>query len=339
MKIITNAPGQVSALRHLEERLEHSTDVACLSGYVSADALYLLDISQRGTAARVRILVGMASQDGLLAAVKSTFAKFDKSLATANGGGIRITREPSHAKYWLGRRGGGEWTILGSSNLSRQGLYERREANVLDEHGALFGALEGDFEALWADSLPVDSAPVRLLAPKEPLQDGAAVAAFPALSDEEVASVKISLVDKRGEVQGGDGLNWWRNARTGAVRRARPDEACIPIRQSNAAAIKAVLGELHQGLVLHAVVSTGESFDLVLQGEGAGGNAKQIASKGDLQILGRWILREILDLPPGTRVTAKILRDRVGTTAITVTKLGLGPDGILHVYLAFDPES
>jgi hypothetical protein len=336
--LITNTASSTSTLQHLAAQLNASQEVACVAGYVTVDALFALDIEAVAESTRVRLLVGMAIQDGLVEGVKKTLAELDTALGMHTGGGIRLTAEPCHSKFWAGTGRSGPWDMVGSSNLSRQGLYERREANVLDITGTLYNALLAEFEDLWSTSKPVSEARVRLVSPNTIPQNGASVAVFPVQSDEDVATVKISLVAADGEVQGGDGLNWWRNPKTGGVRRHRPDEACIPIRKSNSDAITAVLGSLDEGKVIHASTSTGAKFDLVLQGTGAGGNAKQIASKGDLQIFGRWLLRDVLRLAPGTRVTANILRERVGTTAISVTRLGWDKDGLMHVYLAFERD-
>jgi hypothetical protein len=147
--------------------------------------------------------------------------------------------------------------------------------------------------------------------------------------------VKISLLGANGEVQEGDGLNWWRNPATGGTRRNRPDEACIVIHAAQTSEMIAAFGDIGPGTIWHATAGGGEKFDLILQGAGAGGNAKQIASKTDLQLLGRWIMRDTMKLPAGTKVTAKLLRERLGTTDITLRRTGRRENGDLEVSLSF----
>ena len=338
MALLNNASGS-STLSVLKSLVHRSTEICCVAGYVSLTAISKLGLQEISLDRPVRLLVGMAREDFLLESTISMLAVLDEIFSLA-GGGVRICNPACHSKFWIGFTPEGPWTVLGSSNVSIRGLESRREANELDLNGANWRTLQDEFESLWRDSVSVSSAPVRVdeVSQYQRSRPGEAVGSK-VDPHSETATVKVSLLDDKGKVHAGDGLNWWRDTNTGKVRAGRKaNEACIPIRKGNVDAIEAVLGPLARGTEWHARTSTGRSFDLKLQG-GQARYAKQIASKGNLELLGEWILRDMMHLSVKRKVTAAGLKTRLGTTSISITNLGVEPDGKLLVYLSFVAET
>jgi hypothetical protein len=102
------------------EKFSGSSELVLATGYVSVGAVTLLqDRLRENPKTKVRILVGMAVNDGLTLSQKKALADLDSSLRNSSRGGVFVSRSSFHGKFTIFEdMNGTKSAVLGSSNMS-----------------------------------------------------------------------------------------------------------------------------------------------------------------------------------------------------------------------------
>lgn len=326
----------------LQDALGQAASARMLSAYVGPDACESLSLRERGKRIPIRLVVGRALSDGVPPQTLGYLRNLEPSLAQG-GGGIRVADPSFHSKvYCFDLRNGGRTAWVGSSNLSGHGLGDWIEANVVAADERTLQAIVDEAERAWvsgvsilSDRVPVVQRPppaqkdrprrrehVEDRLPVEPGVDG-------------IPGLRITLVDPAtGDVQRASGLNWAFGAQ--GKRPRNPDEAMVALRVAQLDAAADVFGSAHRGTRFQAITHDGREMEMKLAG-GPPDKPKNISSARDEKIFGKWILRQMLQLPEWTRATRAHL-DAYGRTDIGFYRIGTDPaTGQAIVYMDFRP--
>lgn len=152
-------------------------------------------------------------------------------------------------------------------------------------------------------------------------------------NDENIDSIILPLYsDWYQKVCDASGLNAWNgyrtNKKTGVKKKRNPDEAYIPIPLNN----KHIKETIHKFLP-----PKDQFFDLVLPDRKTILQARVTQDYGKAlstnpnNVIGKWLLRDVLDMPYGTKVTKDILKEK-GIDSVEISK---GDDG--KYYINFKP--
>lgn len=312
--------------------------VDIVSAYVSPAGCELLGLADIANRSRLRLVVGRAGAEGIrpetfryLTALHSRAAPLD--------GGVRVASPPCHSKLYSGEDTDGPFGLIGSSNLTDNGMGEWIEANIL-VHGELATALQSEADRLWCESSLLESVRLVETSTRPPPAGRSFLERVPLEEPEEPdslaaesAKLALSLLSSRtGDVPKGAGLNWW----NGGGRARDPNEAYIALSVAALEHAEEVFGSVRPGTRILARTDDGERLELVLEGTQRGGAAKQISTLGDKRRLGRWLLRRRLGLAEGELVTREILK-AYGRTDVEFTRIGTEGGVIPVVLMDFAP--
>lgn len=332
----------------LIEAVRDSTELVIASAYVSPEACESIGLREKGGNSPVRLVIGRAQQEGLPPQTLAYLRNLDAELQ-ATGGGIRVSADGFHSKLYCVNPSSPEDRVwVGSSNLTKHGLSDWREGTVEVTSEATQRQVCEEAEELWRTGIPIRTAEVptriparhpRAARPRTAADVTDQIPAEPSETD-GTPGLLITLLDPRNnEVQEASGLNWW----NGAGRVRDPNEALIALRAVHLPQAEVVFGSADRDTVVEAVTHDGGMLVLQIEGNGPIRNGrqkgKQITTRGDKTLLGEWILRDCLGLPPNTLVTREIL-EAYGRTTIGFYRLGVNTEtGRPRVLMDFDPES
>lgn len=346
--LITNRTAPLST--RIAEALEGAEACWIATAYVSPVGCELLDLRRLAGRIPVRVAVGRIAREGTSPGTLRYLRDLHE-LAQNNGGGVRVSDPPFHSKIFLVVGASDDaHTWIGSSNLSRHGLEAGVEATVELPPGALAEAVADECRSLWEAGAPLPQAEIPIservvvsrgtrwarLGAKEQRKPTELLAAEESLPEEaeldDVPRFCVSLAP-RGFVPRRSGPNWW----NGGGRVRDPNEAYIPLRKRNVELAKAVFGAVRPDTPFKAVTHDGQIISMQLEGatERGGTIAKNIASRGDKTIFGRWLLRDVLDLAEQELLTTDQL-DQYGRREICFYRVGTDPSsGSPIVYMDF----
>ncbi len=312
-----------------------STTLRIAVGYVGEDAIIrLLPVFSEMVSrnARADIFIGRAYNEGLYIETLNACRSLH-SILRQTGGGVYGSQNAFHSKIYLGQEGNSDIAWVGSSNLSTNGLFEWREANVkitsrYPSMRELLRNIEREIALISRSRIDLNQVPV-VQRPARPRQVGVVTRIEEYPSGPAVSSVQVLELPlysrKTNEVQESSGLNWWNGYRQG-IRR-NPNEACIGLSVDD---IRHNLdffpNRAHEGTRFLAYTDDGLQMEMQIEGTGPLDRAydvhfgKQIASRPEKPIFGEWILRRKLNLPPWTLVTRQILQN-YGRETIGFTKI------------------
>ncbi len=314
----------------VKREMQHSSNVAIASGYVSGDVLGQFEndfyrIAESG--GTVKLLVGMAFYEGLTGKNLQRLQTIENRLRTTNGqSGIFVCySRPFHGKIYRFKNGGDFSTYVGSSNFSRSGLSENLECTAEVKDTETEAGVEGYLDFLFApeNAVSVLKADITVHGSKEYLErvslrtlddlqkydpktiDKKTLPEFDYPLSRIVGSEKSSL-----NVYFGKG-RWARS--TGKV-------APRPWYEVELIALKAMTeNPLYPKGDFKAFTDDGYVIPMRTSGD----YFKNIRSKGNLQILGQWIkgkLQKANALIPLTPVTQETL-DKYGNDTIRFYKI------------------
>ena len=294
-----------------------SKEIWIASGYISRGGCEALELERHaGAATSVRVVIGRAMIDGLSQNVIDYLMNVLGPSCIATGGGVRIApaTSPFHSKIYALRYSDGFRTWVGSSNLSLNGLAEWTEATIEIEVSVQKRALFAEITRLWNLSTPIEhiASLIPLKLPSRRRLPTNAVSPASARrdvseSDFEVdrPGIILSLLNSKGVVSAQDGLNWGNGFRGQKPRN--PDDACFAVPRLALGELSAILGTANHGDVFQVTMHDGTTMDLMLQGGDRGKYLPKFLTTDPNSTLGRWILRKVLRLPPGSIVTRTVL--------------------------------
>lgn len=331
--------------------LRSAATVRIAAGYVSQEALAIADLASVADTADIRIVIGRAIPDGLpRPTLTSLRQEWDPLFRHASStGGIRA-HSGFHSKlYSITDRMGITRCWMGSSNFTTNGLRAWREAMIEIQEPALLAAAIAEIEDLYANATDITIADIQAISctrtssvPRkgkrlEALYDAPIVIAEEPGSTQGSNGFLLPLIDPRtGEVQSNSGLNWQRRSRS---RRSGAYEACIAIPATARGAVETTLGSNSRGTRFVALTPDGQRLQLSLQGTATSAGlkyAKQIsgAGTGGTQVIGHWLLRDVLGLRAHKTVTRADL-ERFGRIDIGFVRIGNDASGLPLVALDF----
>lgn len=190
-----------------------ASELLIVSGYASGSMAYRhLSTPEIAAGVRTRLIVGMASEDGVGLADHGMFSQLEKDHNFECH--YRIARPSVHSKVYVWMSGDTPLTaFVGSANYTEQGFLSDRQENVMDEtdpdeaYGYFTNTLRGSMEISHDD-----------------IEDNVILRRDEPGLDESNNCITVSLLSG-GEVPRRSGLNWGQRPE----RRRNPNEAYIQL--------------------------------------------------------------------------------------------------------------
>jgi hypothetical protein len=316
-------------IERLSELISTSTHLRIATAYIGEPAIIRLlpafrDLVQRGAIAQ--IYIGRALTEGLFQDTLSACSNLH-NLLHQTGGGVYATNISFHSKIYSAQENGQNTILIGSSNLSVNGLIDWREANLeISANLPIITNILDEINFIAASAVSLAHVDVVARSPgKRRIGRVRRIQEYPAgPKATKIEVLELPLYSRSlGEVQGKSGLNWW-NA---GGRPRHHDEACIAL------SVKDIRNNLNffsnranRGTNFSAYTDDGRVIEMSIEGNGPPDNTtgnlfgKQIASSNHISIFGEWILRDKLNLAPNTLVTRQILQN-YGRETIEIIKI------------------
>lgn len=332
--LLTNRRGQPQMGDALSAALAKADRVWIVSAYITPSGCESAGLMEAARRCELHVAIGRAVEEGLPRETISYLSRLD-GIASAKGGGVRAADPPCHSKIYVVEGGSTMMAWIGSSNLTPNGLQNWVEAN-LEIVGAPAGLLLAEAQDTWTRGRALASvreAPVPRPTAKPGRVEAGTVPITEPGSGAGAPSLSLSLLSHAtGEVQTGGGLNWWH----GGGRPRHPDEAYVALPAAALPSAREIFGSTKPATKFYALCHDGTTFEMVLEGKQAGGQAKQISTAGDKRLFGKWILRKCLRLPANTLVRKRHLV-AYGRTDIRFTRIGTAKNGQPVVFVDFKP--
>ncbi len=335
--LITNRAGGAKLFDRLLRRLDASVqDVSIATAYVSPGGCTALELGTlAGSGTCLRLCVGRALQEGLPAPTLSYLLALDE-VARPTGGGVRVHRQGFHSKLFVLSSANSCEAVLGSSNLTENGLVRWIECNIFasDRHAM---EIKEEFESLWEESDPLTEAREQMKTLSVHVRRRGRLAGevdLPTEPNSSISGLTISLLDSAGELPARSGINWG----FGSGRPRDRYECYIRLPGSCISIAEVVFGGVEPRTTFLAVTHDGESFEMMLEGRTHKGFAKQISTRGDKSRLGQWLVGKCLGIADNRPVTKEDLI-QYGRTDISFYPVPQRSGRERVVFLDFSPNS
>ncbi len=330
--LITNFPGTLRLFAELREIVSGANEIHFASAYVSPGACEMFKLSTKSQEKPVRLAIGRAFIDGMARPAREYFLRLH-DVALAQGGGVTVSPDGFHSKLYGTINANGPTGILGSSNLTENGMGDWVEANVRFD-GEEANLIVNEAKRLYMAGVPIPDAidqipliPTRRN-PTKDTQDN-----LPVERGFVTPGMTISLLDVRGQVPPKSGLNWG----FAAGRRRDRYECYIRLPKSLLVQAEYVFAANKTGAIFYANTHNGRTLTLKLQGSQDGIYAKQISTLGNNSELGHWMIHDCLRISDTRPVTLQDLLN-YGRTDVTFYRTGTHPNGNAIVYIDFLPR-
>ncbi len=286
-----------------------------VSGYASATFTrrHLVELMRNNKKVLVNLIIGMPGEKNDDVAFKSLHNEFRGRFK----GYYLFETPPVHSKVYSWYKDDRPIVgFAGSANYSQFGFFSESQINqISDEHPVEIRAF---YDELLRRSVYIPDHKKEIpLGHRPPLLTGSVP---PGDIEWEIPDqrVRISFLDRRGQVPGASGLNWGQGK--GRLTRRHGEEIYIP-REPNEAYLSLKGDSRKEGFLpekaynFSLITDDGKSFDCVVAQDGR----KGIESTNDNRELGRY-LRQRFGLPQGAFIKPEDL-EAYGRTDFTIEKI------------------